>query len=80
MKKIPCKDCLCFPACKSQAVMKTSQEGEYYLYLSILYNKCELFSKWYISSRYFGEAEVTECFGANSVTWFIRGWWMESLK
>jgi len=75
---IPCKDCLCFPVCKSQAV-KEHFKGESYVYLSILNEKCELFSKWYISTRYFGEDEIKKCFEANSSTWF-RGLWVESFK
>jgi hypothetical protein len=73
MKKIPCKDCLCFPVCKSQAVIEGCEVGYNYVYLTILDDKCELFSEWYRSSKclHNADAEVLEYFGATSASWLI---------
>jgi len=68
--KIPCKDCLCFPICKNQAVMKSSTEG-YCIYITTLVDRCELFSECY-TSKCFDKDEVTEFFGAT--------WWVEKFK
>jgi hypothetical protein len=78
MKKIPCKDCLCFPVCKSQAVIENFEGG--YVRLYILDNKCELFSEWYKSSECYdnADAEVLEYFGATSASWIsgmVGGKW-----
>jgi hypothetical protein len=74
--KIPCKDCLCFPVCKSQAVTEDFCKEEC-ISLPLLYNKCELFSKWYGGINFFNsvkKAEITECFGIASVSWFVGLW------
>jgi hypothetical protein len=72
MKKIPCKDCLCFPICKTQAVRKNFQE-KLCVILFILDDKCELFSEWYRSVEYLNNAkiEIVKCFGTTSAVWVL---------
>jgi hypothetical protein len=72
MKKIPCKNCICFPACKSQAVEKTFK-NEMHIRLSVLHRKCEVFAKWYARSGYPTE-KIKECFNVSYATWLQPGW------
>jgi len=71
MEKIPCKDCLCFPICKIQAV-KYNVWKNGCVDLSVLDDKCEGFSKWY-GARGFKNAgrEVVNCFGAARSSWLM---------
>jgi hypothetical protein len=46
MKKIPCKNCICFPVCKSQAVVEKFGIGRH-IKVGVLHKKCKLFVKWY---------------------------------
>jgi hypothetical protein len=46
MIKIPCMNCICFPVCKSQAMMEKSGGGMY-IRVGVLHKKCKLFVKWY---------------------------------
>jgi hypothetical protein len=76
MKKIPCKNCICFPLCKNQAVEKTFK-NEMYIRLNILYKKCKLFVKWYDRSCGFEEypkvrGKIKECFNVSYVNWLHR--------
>jgi hypothetical protein len=75
MKKIPCKNCICFPVCKSQAVGKTLAD-KMYVRLIVLHKKCKLFEKWYNRSYNSGypTAEVEECFNTSYTTWDRWGW------
>jgi hypothetical protein len=70
MKKIPCKNCVCFPACKSQAVLEKSEGGRY-IRVGVLHKKCKLFEKWYNTVKYISYpiAEVKECFNISSASW-----------
>jgi hypothetical protein len=71
--EIPCKDCLCFPVCKSQAVMKNPIEEGDCVKLHVLNNKCILFTKWFLLSNYYkSEIEVLKCFNATSSTWLVK--------
>jgi hypothetical protein len=72
MIKIPCKNCICFPACKSQAVME-KYGGGMYIRVGVLYKKCKLFEKWYniIKHISYPMAEIRECFNISYTTWQI---------
>jgi hypothetical protein len=52
MEEIPCKDCLCFPACKSQAI----RTNIWVLNLNILADKCIIFKEWYELAAKFSDA------------------------
>jgi hypothetical protein len=71
MKKIPCKNCICFPICKNQVLKKTFT-NEMYIRLSVLHRKCKVFAKWYSTVKYLNYyyiKEVKECFNAFYTTW-----------
>jgi hypothetical protein len=72
MKKIPCKNCICFPICKSQAMMEKFGGGRY-IRIDILHKKCKVFEKWHniieIEHISYPIAEVKECFNVSSASW-----------
>jgi hypothetical protein len=70
MKKIPCKNCICFPVCKNQAVEKVLVD-RMNVSLKVLHKKCKLFEKWYNTVKYvnYFTEEVRECFNASSASW-----------
>jgi hypothetical protein len=79
MKKIPCKDCLCFPLCKGQVIISENLHGGKCVDFIILDKKCELFSKWYRSAECFknGGSEIRDCFDISTSTWLIGAWAMK---
>jgi hypothetical protein len=76
--KIPCKNCVCFPVCKSQAIMEKFGGGRY-IRIDILHKKCKVFVKWYDSRiiRCSITKEVRECFNVSYATWRIPGRWYQ---
>jgi hypothetical protein len=70
MIKIPCKNCICFPTCKNQAMMEKFGGGRY-IKVDILHKKCKLFEKWYNTIDHVGypTVEVKECFNVSSASW-----------